>query len=114
LVWFEEAKESQGSLSARSFHEAKNANKNGKYLVGNFHQPFDEFLQQTATLNSVIRLEVTYEVKKDQTVEDVIKELTLDDVHDLQSRLSLLGRQKNETEEDVRDGTFEKKYFLKV
>jgi len=83
-------------------------------LVGNFHQPFDEFLQQTATLNSVIRLEVTYEVKKDQTVEDVIKELTLDDVHDLQSRLSLLGRQKNETEEDVRDGTFEKKYFLKV
>ena len=43
-----------------------------------------------------------------------MKTLLLDDVHDLQSRLMLLGRENNKTEENVREGTFEKEYFVEV
>jgi len=106
-VWFKEAKESQGSVSARSFLEAKNANKNGRYVLGNFSEK--DFLQQTVTLRQIVKLEVTYEEDQEK-----VKILSLDDVHDLQSRLMLLGRENNKTEENVREGIFEKEYFVKV
>jgi len=109
-MWFKDAKESQGSVSARSFLEAKNANKNGTYIVGNFSENIEDFLQQTATLHHVVRLEVTYE----ENEETRKKTLLLDDVHDLQSRLMLLGRDTNKTEENIREGTFEKEYFVQV
>ena len=110
LMWFKDAKESQGSVSAISFLEAKNANKNGKYIVGNFSKDIEDFLQHTATLHHVVRLEVRYE----ENEETRMKTLLLDDVHDLQSRLMLLGRENNKTEENVREGTFEKEYFVEV
>ena len=94
-------------MSARSFLEAKKANKNGRYVVGNEKE--DEFLDQPATLQHVLRLEVAYE-------EDATKSKTLylDDIYDLQSRLMLLGRENKNTEESIADGIFEKEYFVKV
>ena len=85
-------------------------------MVGNFYETFEDFLQQTVTLHQVIRLDVTYheETKEDEKPKERTKTLNLDNVHDLQSRLMLLGREKNVTEKDVQDVTFEKKYFVEV
>lgn len=116
LAWFKEAKESQGSVSARSFIEAKNANTNGKYLVG-LQGRFEDFLQQTVTLHHVISLEVTYyDGKKGNKLKKRTKILTLDGIHDLQSRLMLLGRENTKNPEGhARDETsFEKDYFVQV
>ncbi|XP_066922902.1 E3 ubiquitin-protein ligase rnf213-alpha-like [Clytia hemisphaerica] len=108
LEWFKQAKESQGSVSARSFLEAKKANSNGKYIIGNLTGKADFFFEQTAALHHVVKLKVVYEGDKVQT-----KDLSLDDVHDLQSRLMLLGRDNNKTEESIKEGIFEKEYFVK-
>ena len=56
-----------------------------------------------------MKLKIVYEDDKVQS-----KELSLDDVHDLQSRLMLLGRDNNKTEENIKEGIVEKEYFVKV
>uniref|UniRef100_A0A7M5U071 RZ-type domain-containing protein n=1 Tax=Clytia hemisphaerica TaxID=252671 RepID=A0A7M5U071_9CNID len=108
LEWFKQAKESQGSVSARSFLEAKKANSNGKYIIGNLNGKAEFFFEQTAALHHVVKLKIVYEDDQVQS-----KELSLDDVHDLQSRLMLLGRDNNKTEENIKEGIAEKEYFVK-
>ena len=109
MEWFKQAKESQGSVSARSFLEAKQANSNGKYIVGNLSKNPEHFLEHTAELQDVVRLEI---IHKDDQVQD--KKLSLENVHDLQSRLMLLGRENNKSEDNIKEGVFEKDYFVKV
>ena len=109
MEWFKQAKESQGSVSARSFLEAKKANSNGKYVVGNLSKNPRHFLEHTAELQDVVRLEI---IHKDDQVQD--KKLSLENVHDLQSRLMLLGRENNKSEDNIKEGVFEKDYFVKV
>ena len=96
-------------MSARSFLEAKKANSNGKYIIGNLTGKADFFFEQIAALHHVVKLKIVYEDDKVQS-----KELSLDDVHDLQSRLMLLGRDNNKTEENIKEGIVEKEYFVKV
>ena len=113
MEWFKQAKESQGSVSARSFLEAKQANSNGKYIIGNLSEDPEHFLEHTAKLQDVVRLKIRLEIKnKDGKVQE--KELSLENVHDLQSRLMLLGRENNKSEDNINEGIFEKEYFVKV
>ena len=109
MEWFKQAKESQGSVSARSFLEAKKANLNGRYIIGNLFERPEYFLENTAKLQDAVKLEITY---KDDKVQS--KTLSLEDVHDLQSRLMLLGRENNKSEDNIKEGIFEKEYFVKV
>ena len=109
MEWFKQSKESQGSVSARSFLEAKKANSNGRYIIGNLFENPEHFLENTARLQDAVRLEITY---KDDNFQS--KTLSLEDVHDLQSRLMLLGRENNKSEDNIKEGIFEKEYFVKV
>lgn len=111
-MWFKEAKASQGSLRERSFIEAKKINMYGKYLVGNFRENNNDFAQQTATIDQVIRLEVVNNENEGQ--DQRTKTLNLSNIHDLQSRLMLLSREYNDSGENVDDWRFQKEYFIKV
>ena len=102
LEWFKDAKKSQGSVETRSLKEAIEANKNGHYIVGNFHH--NKFLTEEVTLKEVIKLTIG-EGKH-------TKEFSLEQIHDLQSRLMLLGGDiDDQTGENM---TNEKSYFVQV
>ena len=112
MEWFRQAKESQGSVATKSLMQAKIANRNGCYLVGNIREEFQRFINEKATLEEVIELRTS--VQSEDGVRDE-KSYKLTEIHDLQSRLMLLGSDKIANLANTADNKqIEKEFFVQV
>ena len=112
MEWFRQAKESQGSVATKSLMEAKIANRNGYYIVGNIRNDFRRFINEEATLEEVIELHTNVENKN--CIKDE-KSYKLTEIHDLQSRLMLLGSDKAATTASASENKqIEKEFFVQV
>ena len=112
MEWFRQAKESQGSVATKSLMEAKIANRNGYYIVGNIRNDFRRFINEEATLEEVIELHTNVENKNGIKDE---KSYKLTEIHDLQSRLMLLGSDKAVTTASASENKqIEKEFFVQV
>ena len=112
MEWFRHAKESQGSVATKSLMQAKIANRNGCYLVGNIREEFQRFINEEATLEEVIELHTS--VQSQDSIRDE-KSFKLTEIHDLQSRLMLLGSDKTATLANTADSKqIEKDFFVQV
>ena len=112
MEWFRQAKDSQGSVAAKSFMQAKVANRNGCYIVGNIKKEYQRFINEEATLEEVIELR-TSEQNKDGGKDE--KSYSLTEIHDLQSRLMLLGIDKVSMATNTAENKqIEKDYFVQV
>ena len=112
MEWFRQAKESQGSVATKSLMQAKIANRNGCYLVGNIREEFQRFINEKATLEEVIELRTS--VQSEDGVRDE-KSYKLTEIHDLQSRLMLLGSDKTANLANTADNKqIEKEFFVQV
>ena len=112
MEWFRQAKESQGSVATKSLMQAKIANRNGCYLVGNIREEFQRFINEKATLEEVIELRIS--VQSEDGVRDE-KSYKLTEIHDLQSRLMLLGSDKIANLANTADNKqIEKEFFVQV
>ena len=111
MEWFRQAKDSQGSVATKSLMQAKQANRNGCYVVGNAKKEYFRFIKEEATLNEVIELIVQLEdgAGANKISEKIYK---LDEIHDLQSRLMLLGGDSNTASGENKQ--VEKDYFVQV
>ena len=85
--------------------QAKLANTYGHYIVGNIEGKYDRFIKEEAKLHEVIVLKIIPE-------DDQPKTFSLEEVHDLQSRLMLLGGDMSSSSLDNKQ--FEKEYFVQV
>ncbi|XP_065678749.1 E3 ubiquitin-protein ligase rnf213-alpha isoform X5 [Hydra vulgaris] len=103
LEWFKNAKKSQGSVATKSIMEAQVANRKGCFVIGNKKNGCIDFLG--FNLADVIKFQI---INEDSTV----KEYTLEEVNDLQSRLMLLGGDIGD--KSVKDKQKEKDYFVEV
>nr|XP_047126393.1 E3 ubiquitin-protein ligase RNF213 isoform X3 [Hydra vulgaris] len=103
LEWFKNAKKSQGSVATKSIMEAQIANRKGYFVIGNQKSGCVDFLE--FNLADVIKFQIKNE---DLTVKDY----TLEEVNDLQSRLMLLGGDIGD--KSVKDKQKEKDYFVEV
>ena len=112
MEWFRQAKESQGSVATKSLMQAKIVNRNGCYLVGNIREEFQRFINEKATLEEVIELRTS--VQSEDGVRDE-KSYKLTEIHDLQSRLMLLGSDKTANLANTADNKqIEKEFFVQV
>ena len=112
MEWFRQAKESQGSVATKSLMQAKIANRNGRYLVGNIRGEFQRFINEEATLEEVIELRTS--VQSEDDIRDE-KSYKLTEIHDLQSRLMLLGSDKIATLANTTENRqIEKDFFVQV
>ena len=112
MEWFRQAKESQGSVATKSLMQAKIANRNGYYIVGNIRNDFRRFINEEATLEEVIELRTNVENKNGIKDE---KSYKLTEIHDLQSRLMLLGSDKGATTASASENKqIEKEFFVQV
>ena len=112
MEWFRQAKESQGSVATKSLMQAKIANRNGCYLVGNIRGEFQRFINEEATLEEVIELRTS--VQSEDGIRDE-KSYKLTEIHDLQSRLMLLGSDKTAILTNTADNKqIEKEFFVQV
>lgn len=112
MEWFRQAKESQGSVATKSLMQAKIANRNGYYIVGNIRNDFQRFINEEATLEEVIELHTNVENKNGIKDE---KSYKLTEIHDLQSRLMLLGSDKAATTASASENKqIEKEFFVQV
>ena len=112
MEWFRQAKESQGSVATKSLMQAKIANRNGYYIVGNIRNDFQRFINEEATLEEVIELHTNVENKNGIKDE---KSYKLREIHDLQSRLMLLGSDKAATTASASENKqIEKEFFVQV
>ena len=112
MEWFRQAKDSQGSVATKSLMQAKVANRNGCYIVGNIREECQRFINEEATLEEVIELR-TSEQNKDGGKDK--KSYSLTEIHDLQSRLMLLGIDKLTTGTNTAENKqIEKDYFVQV
>ena len=112
MEWFRQAKESQGSVATKSLMQAKIANRNGHYLVGNIRGEFQRFINEEATLEEVIELRTS--VQSEDDIRDE-KSYKLTEIHDLQSRLMLLGSDKTATLANTTENRqIEKDFFVQV
>lgn len=112
MEWFRQAKESQGSVATKSLMQAKIANRNGHYIVGNIKNEFQRFINEEATLEEVIELHTSIENKNGIKEE---KSYKLTEIHDLQSRLMLLGSDKTATTANALENKqIEKEFFVQV
>ena len=112
MEWFRQAKESQGSVATKSLMQAKIANRNGCYLVGNIREEFQRFINEKATLEEVIELRIS--VQSEDGVRDE-KSYKLTEIHDLRSRLMLLGSDKIANLANTADNKqIEKEFFVQV
>ena len=112
MEWFRQAKESQGSVATKSLMQAKIANRNGCYLVGNIREEFQRFINEKATLEEVIELRTS--VQSEDGVREE-KSYKLTEIHDLQSRLMLLGSDKTANLANTADNKqIEKEFFVQV
>lgn len=112
MEWFRQAKESQGSVATKSLMQAKIANRNGYYIVGNIRNDFRRFINEEATLEEVIELHTNVENKNGIKDE---KSYKLTEIHDLQSRLMLLGSDKAATTASASENKqIEKEFFVQV
>ena len=112
MEWFRQAKESQGSVATKSLMQAKIVNRNGCYLVGNIREEFQRFINEKATLEEVIELRIN--VQSEDGVRDE-KGYKLTEIHDLQSRLMLLGSDKIANLANTADNKqIEKEFFVQV
>ena len=110
-TWYDEARKSQGSVEKKSIKQTQEANRNGRYIIGNMSGEEDYFVSREATLNDVIHLHVD-EGDVDEQGNVCEKKLLLSDIDDLKSRLMLLGSDANsELAESIK---YEKEYFLQV
>ncbi|XP_065676801.1 E3 ubiquitin-protein ligase rnf213-alpha-like isoform X2 [Hydra vulgaris] len=103
LEWFKNAKKSQGSVATKSIMEAQIANRKGYFVIGNQKSGCVDFLE--FNLTDVIKFQIKNE---DLTVKDY----TLEEVNDLQSRLMLLGGDIGD--KSVKEKQKEKDYFVEV
>ena len=106
LEWFKDAQKMQGSVSTKSLMEAQQANQHGCYIVGNIKGTYDTFIWKEATLNEVIELQIGPDNDPSK------KTYSLEQVHELQSRLMLLGGDVTSTGLDNKNS--EKEYFVQV
>lgn len=112
MEWFRQAKESQGSVATKSLMQAKIANRNGYYIVGNIRNDFRRFINEEATLEEVIELHTNVENKNGIKDE---KSYKLTEIHDLQGRLMLLGSDKAATTASASENKqIEKEFFVQV
>ena len=112
MEWFRQAKESQGSVATKSLMQAKIVNRNGYYIVGNIRNDFRRFINEEATLEEVIELHTNVENKNGIKDE---KSYKLTEIHDLQSRLMLLGSDKAATTASASENKqIEKEFFVQV
>ena len=112
MEWFRQAKDSQGSVATKSLMQAKVANRNGCYIVGTIREECQRFINEEATLEEVIELR-TSEQNKDGGKDE--KSYSLTEIHDLQSRLMLLGIDKLTTGTNTAENKqIEKDYFVQV
>ena len=112
MEWFRQAKESQGSVATKSLMQAKIANRNGYYIVGNIRNDFRRFINEEATLEEVIELHNNVDNKNGIKDE---KSYKLTEIHDLQSRLMLLGSDKAATTASASENKqIEKEFFVQV
>ena len=112
MEWFRQAKESQGSVATKSLMQAKLANRNGHYIVGNIKNEFQRFINEEAILEEVIELHTSVENKNGIKEE---KRYKLTEIHDLQSRLMLLGSDKTATTANALENKqIEKEFFVQV
>ena len=112
MEWFRQAKESQGLVATKSLMEAKIANRNGYYIVGNIRNDFRRFINEEATLEEVIELHTNVENKNGIKDE---KSYKLTEIQDLQSRLMLLGSDKAVTTASASENKqIEKEFFVQV
>lgn len=112
MEWFRQAKDSQGSVATKSLMQAKVANRNGCYIVGNIKRECQRFINEEATLEDVIELRTSEQNENSRKVE---KSYSLTEIHDLQSRLMLLGVDKVKTGTNTaKNKQIEKDYFVQV
>ena len=112
MEWFRQAKDSQGSVATKSLMQAKVANRNGCYVVGNIKRECERFINDVATLEDVIELRTSEENKDSRKFE---KSYSLTEIHDLQSRLMLLGVDKVKSGTNTAENKqIEKDYFVQV
>jgi len=86
--------------------EMRNANRSGKYIIGNVDKTAETFLTQTAQLE----LAVSFQIDNGDT-------LKLGDIEEIQSRLMLLGhatRKSHDEEKEAQSDDRERTYFFKV
>ncbi|XP_065676513.1 E3 ubiquitin-protein ligase rnf213-alpha-like isoform X2 [Hydra vulgaris] len=103
LEWFKNAKKSQGSVATKSIMEAQIANRKGYFVIGNQKSGCVDFLE--FNLADVIKFQI-------QNEDSTVKDYTLEEVNDLQSRLMLLGGHIGD--KSVEDKQKEKDYFVEV
>ena len=101
MEWFRQAKDSQGSVATKSLMQAKIANRNGCYVVGNIRKEFQRFINEEATLDEVIELRTSAGGEEE-------KRFRLAEIHDLQSRLMLLGSDKTQSSTPAENKEIEK------
>ncbi|XP_065674932.1 E3 ubiquitin-protein ligase rnf213-alpha-like isoform X2 [Hydra vulgaris] len=106
LEWFINAQKSQGSVATKTIMEAKTANRNGCFVIGNHGNNNDDFI--VTKLSDVVKFEIRNFTEKVHTP----KTYTLEEVNDLQSRLMLLGGYIGGT--SSLDQQKEKDYFIEV
>lgn len=105
MEWFKQAKEAQGSVATKSIMQAKMANRQGRYIIGNISGDYEQFIEKEATLSEVIQLNV-------ENDDENMQEYKLDEIRDLQSRLMLLGHDKTGGAGENKEQ--EKDYFVEV
>jgi len=89
--------------------EMRNANRSGKYIIGNVDKTAKTFLTQTAQLELAVSFQID-----DGESEDTLK---LGDIEEIQSRLMLLGhatRKSHDEEKEAQSDDRERTYFFKV
>ena len=87
--------------------QAKLANTYGHYIVGNIEGKYERFIEEEAKLNKVIELRITPSEE-----DELSKIFSLEEIHDLQSRLMLLGGDINSKISDNKQ--MDKEYFVQV
>uniref|UniRef100_A0A7M5X461 AAA+ ATPase domain-containing protein n=1 Tax=Clytia hemisphaerica TaxID=252671 RepID=A0A7M5X461_9CNID len=107
LDWFRDAEKAGKSFATGAFMETKEANRNGKYIIGHIDETADRFLTKTATLDSAMSFEITNQKDGKRKV------LNLTAIDELQSKLMLLGHANSSKDENDESEDREKQYFLK-
>ena len=91
-----------------AFMETKEANRNGKYIIGHIDETADRYLTKTATLDSAMSFEIISQKDNKRKV------LNLTAIDELQSKLMLLGHANSSKDQNDESEDREKQYFLKV
>lgn len=91
LEWIKESYKSQKSFAAGAYYETETANRHGCYVIGLNKTQIKNLLEEKAELSSIVTLNISVSDIHKTWLPEEIQVKSLNDIHDLQSRLMLLG-----------------------